>query len=391
MDACTCEHDERWTARRNEIPRIVSSAEKKFRTPPRSPNRSLTAAPAADVTPGTIDETIAVFARWLDLSDMTALYAVLGTVAANMLPQFDPVWLGVIAPPSSAKTELLRALSKLPHVVEAATFTPAGLLSGTPKKQRDKYAKGGLLNQIGEFGIIVLKDFGSILQMRPDAKAELLAALREIYDGSWTRVLGTDGGRQLTWKGKVGLVFASTQAIDTFYGFIGAMGDRFLFSRTTPTSNQFDRALSHINSGKQMRTELADAVARLFAGRRQAPQPINEQEQADIKQLVNLIVRLRGARRARPAFTRARGRLWRRRCRPHRHYLDHIARRPRYARRRSCDRNGRRAGRSPGTASRRSGAKPTSSSRPTRDPPRRPSSRKRSACRHPPFAARSKT
>ena len=44
-----------------------------------------------------------------------------------------------------------------------------------------------------------------------------------------------------------------------------------------------------------MRTELADAVARLFAGRRQAPQPINEQERADIKELVNLIVRLRGA------------------------------------------------------------------------------------------------
>ena len=154
MDASTCAHDERWSARRTEIPRIVSSAEKKFRTPEPEPTP---AAPAADIIPNSIDETIAVFARWLDLSDMTALYAVLGTVAANMLPQFDPVWLGVIAPPSSAKTELLRALSKLPHVVEAATFTPAGLLSGTPKKQRDKYAKGGLLNQIGEFGIIVLK------------------------------------------------------------------------------------------------------------------------------------------------------------------------------------------------------------------------------------------
>src|SRR5262245_3493406 len=44
--------------------------------------------------------------------------------------------------------------------------------------------QGGLLRQIGDFGILALKDFGSILSMRPDAKAELLAALRELYDGA---------------------------------------------------------------------------------------------------------------------------------------------------------------------------------------------------------------
>jgi hypothetical protein len=41
-----------------------------------------------------------------------------------------------------------------------------------------------LLQKIGASGFLVLKDFGSILSMRPETKAELLAALREIYDGS---------------------------------------------------------------------------------------------------------------------------------------------------------------------------------------------------------------
>jgi hypothetical protein len=248
------------------------------------------------VAPLSMDETLEVFQRWLILPNVTPVYAVLGTVAANLLDG-DPVWCGLIAPPSSAKTEIINSISKLPHVVQAATITPAALLSGTPKKQRDKYACGGLLRQIGPFGIIALKDFGSILSMRPDAKAEVLAALREIYDGEWTRHLGTDGGRTLAWKGKIGLVFGATGVIDSHYSVIGAMGDRFLFSRLAPVeSGQFTRALKHSGSAtRQMRDELAQAVVRLFAGRRAEPRPIIEDEIERIDEAISLVVRLRGA------------------------------------------------------------------------------------------------
>jgi hypothetical protein len=114
---------------------------------------------------------IEIFKRWLLLPDVTPLYAMLGTIAANLLPG-DPVWLGLIAPASSAKTELLNSTSLPPYVAQLATLTPAGLLSGTPKKQRAKDASGGVLRQIDKFGILCLKDFGSVLSMRPDAKAE---------------------------------------------------------------------------------------------------------------------------------------------------------------------------------------------------------------------------
>jgi hypothetical protein len=247
-------------------------------------------------SPCTINETLAVFERWLILPNKTPVYAVLGTVAANLLPG-DPVWLGVIGPPSSAKTEILNSISMLPNVVQAATLTPAGLLSGTSKKQYDKEAKGGLLRQIGDFGIIALKDFGSVLSMRPDAKAEILAALREIYDGAWTRHLGTDGGRTLSWSGKIALLFAATGVIDAHYGVIGAMGDRFLLSRLAPVEKgQFSRALQHMGAGTiRMRKELAEAVARLFAGRRPEPRPISQEEINRIDRIIMLVVRLRGA------------------------------------------------------------------------------------------------
>jgi len=285
MDKSAAARDQRWQDRYRDIPRLVESA----------------AGPQEErkpdlLAPSTIEKTIEVFQRWLLLGDLTPVYAVLGTVAANLLPG-DPVWLGLIGPPSSAKTEILNSTLKLPHVVQAATLTPAGLLSGTPKKQKEQGAKGGLLRLIAEFGIIVLKDFGSILSMRPDAKAEVLAALREVYDGAWTRHIGTDGGKTLEWKGKVGLLFGATGVIDSHYSVIGAMGDRFLLSRLAPADKgQFARALKHQGDvTKQMRGELAEAVACLFAAERPKPQPISQEEIERLDRAISLVVRLRGA------------------------------------------------------------------------------------------------
>ena len=252
-------------------------------------------ASAPDMEPWPIERVLDIFSEWLLLADPTPIYAVLGTVAANMLDG-DPVWLGIVGPPSSAKTEILNSTSLLPNIVQAATLTPAGLLSGTPKKQRAKGTAGGLLQQIGSFGIIALKDFGSILSMRAEQKAETLAALREIFDGAWTRVLGSDGGRTLHWQGKVGVIFGSTGVIDSHYSVIGAMGDRFLLSRLKPIRDgQFRQALKHVGAANgRMRRALSEAVAHLFAGRRTHPQHISDAEVTQLDQTLSLAVRLRG-------------------------------------------------------------------------------------------------
>jgi hypothetical protein len=216
-------------------------------------------------------------------------------VAANKLPG-DPVWTGIIAPPSSAKTEILNALSLLPDIHPTATLTPASLLSGTPKKSRAKDAKGGLLREIGDFGIIVMKDFGSVLTMHREARGEVLAALREVYDGAWTRHLGTDGGLTLHWEGKVGLVFGATPALDSHHSVIGAMGERFLLCRleTAGIAEQAARARQH--SGKrtgEMRREMAEAVAALFAGAAREPRELTEDEGLRLDQLACRAVQIR--------------------------------------------------------------------------------------------------
>lgn len=248
-----------------------------------------------DREPWSLTQTLEVFDRWLLLEDQTPILAVLGAVAANYLPG-DPVWLGIVGPPSSAKTEILNSTSLLPHIYQLATFTPAALLSGTPAKQRDKGARGGLLREIGDFGLLALKDFTSVLEMRPDTRAEALAALRELFDGAWTRRVGLGGGRELRWTGKLGLIFACTGIIDAHHSVISSMGDRFLLSRLRPVQNgQFARALKHVGeASKHMRTELAEAVAHLFADRRAQPRAISDDEIERIDNVVSLAVQLRG-------------------------------------------------------------------------------------------------
>lgn len=249
---------------------------------------------AAILARPTLEDVAAKFQEWLHLPDVMPLYATLGVIAANHLPG-DPVWLGLVAPPSSAKTEILNATVQLPHVRSAATLTPAGLLSGTSKRERAAASRGGLLRELGEFGILVMKDFGSVLSMRPDAKAETLAALREVYDGAWTRHIGTDGGQALSWRGKVGLLFGVTPVVDSHSAVMGAMGERFLLCRIPPSARaQGTRALVHMGTGTaQMRDELAASVAALFAPGLVPPGPLTSEEQDRLGDLAFLAVRLR--------------------------------------------------------------------------------------------------
>jgi hypothetical protein len=249
-----------------------------------------------DVIPNSpIDEVIELFERWLILNDRTPIYAVLGAVAANLL-EGDPVWLGLIAPPSSAKTEILNSLSGLPYVVQASSLSPASFLSATSKREKDKEATGGLLEQIGGLGIIVLKDFTTVLSLRPEVNAEVFAVLREVYDGAYTRHVGTDGGRTLAWKGKVGLIFACTETFDGHHSVNSAMGDRYLLCRVAPMEGQFERALEHAGEATgRMRRELSEVVERLFAGRRPEPRPLSPEERGRISRICSLVVRLRAA------------------------------------------------------------------------------------------------
>jgi hypothetical protein len=247
---------------------------------------------------GQLANMVAIFRECLALKNDNAVYVTIGTVAANLLNGRDPLWLGLIGPPSSAKTELLNSLSRLPYVHAVETFSPAGLLSGTPKGQKESGATGGTLREIGAFGIMLFMDFGSVLELRAEQRAEMMAAMRRIYDGHYTRRIGTGGGRTLEWRGKAGCLFGATQAYDVHHSVAGALGDRFLLFRVeTLVEGQLDKCSpEHIGESRNIRKRLAEAVANLFASLPEPlpdPELMTNEEYAELRKVIRIVIKLR--------------------------------------------------------------------------------------------------
>ncbi|HEY2182487.1 MAG TPA: helix-turn-helix domain-containing protein [Solirubrobacteraceae bacterium] len=242
-----------------------------------------------------LDNTIAVFGRWLHLPSTTALHATLGAVAAHQLPG-APVWLLTVGAPSSGKTEPLDAMMGLDDVYGLSTLTEAALLSASPKREKSETATGGLLREIGSSGIIVAKDFGSILSMHKESSGQVLAALREIYDGRWDRHVGTDGGETLHWSGRVSFLGGVTQTIERHHAVMGALGERFMLTRLPPTDEraQASQALKNAGKEKQMKAELSEAVLALFDNTVEPPE-LNDDDFEQLVSLASLAVRCRSA------------------------------------------------------------------------------------------------
>lgn len=205
-----------------------------------------------------------VFRRWLgDEYDQQGLCAVLAAAAVERLDG-DPLWLLVISGSGNAKTETVQSLAAAGALVTSTVSSTGALLSATSKSERTKDATGGLLRKIGPAGVLVLKDVTSILSMDRNSRAEVLAALREVYDGRWSRNVGTDGGRTLEWVGRIVVIGAVTTAWDTAHSVIASMGDRFVLVRmdsTTGRQSAGRRAIGNTGSETVMRAELAAAAA----------------------------------------------------------------------------------------------------------------------------------
>jgi DNA-binding MarR family transcriptional regulator len=224
-----------------------------------------------DETPSglTLEDVVKAFRKWLDLPDPGFLEILLASYVANLIPG-DPVWLLGVGPSSGGKTEPLLAMLGLPKMVLVSTLSEGALLSGTPKREKDKSSTGGLLRQIGDFGFLICKDFTSVLSMQDKIRSTTLAALREIYDGSWERPLGIDGGRVLPWKGKVAILAGCTDVIDSHHVLMTAMGQRFFMFRLPriDAHAQAEKAFDSNAKEIEMRGELQAIVTRFFKGRR---------------------------------------------------------------------------------------------------------------------------
>jgi hypothetical protein len=227
------------------------------------------AAPAETVKPCPLPVLHETFRRWLGADyDLDAVNAVVATAAAERLSG-DPLWLLLVSGSGNAKTETVQALSGVGATITSTITSDGALLSGSPKRDKAIDATGGLLRTIGPRGLLVIKDVTSILSMNRDTRGTVLAALREIHDGRWERNVGTDGGRTLSWVGRLAIIGAVTTVWDRAHDVIAAMGDRFVVLRMDSTLGRLPagrQAIGNTGNEATMRAELASAVAGVLAG-----------------------------------------------------------------------------------------------------------------------------
>lgn len=230
---------------------------------------NLAGRPSWPMLPPKLQELTEAYQRAYFAPDPSPLLVTLATYAAFLLPGDSPLWVMIVGGPSSGKTSTMDCLRLLPKIHLCSTITAPGLLSGSSSKNQAKGATGGLLMEIGPAGLLALKDFTSILSMGRESIKELLAALREIYDGAWTRALGVDGGRRLSWEGKLGIIAACTTAIDEHAHIMAAMGERFLLYRLAALDSDEQEkmaamALSNASLMENHRDVLAYSVQEFF-------------------------------------------------------------------------------------------------------------------------------
>lgn len=201
----------------------------------------------------TIEQLQAVFDKHLSLRDRHVVKLLAAFIIANRNGR-DPLWLFLVAPSSSGKSELLGSLSKLPFITELDTLTTNTFASGQQRAGKES----SLLLKMNN-GILLFNDFTTILAMNKETRAEILGQLRKIYDGKYTKKTGN--GVDIDWKGKIGMVAAVTSIIHQKQQEFASMGERFVQYSMVPPDREAVQYAKFKNSFhmREIREEFQDA------------------------------------------------------------------------------------------------------------------------------------
>lgn len=217
-----------------------------------------------DITPVPLAEARVTFNRWMLFDDATGLEnygleIVLAVVASSHLSG-DPLWLHVVGPPSTGKTETINAVDPWPTVFPLTELTPAGLVSGINTDDGKNHSLLPLLN----FKTLAIKDFTPTIDAPRDQRAKLFGRLRDAFDGSQTIHTAMVGTR--THRATFNCLTCVTGAIEKLWRNT-SLGERYLLYRQPipdPMKSAL-RAMSGVSEKKRMREELRKAACGVLA------------------------------------------------------------------------------------------------------------------------------
>lgn len=203
-------------------------------------------------------QVVEMFSQHLHMSsDMkVALRVIFAVVLSNQI-KGDPLWLHVVSPPGTAKTELLMPLSGCASCYFASTLTSHSLVSGF-------VAQGGtdpsLLPKL-DGKTFVLKDWTEILNMPKVEKDQIYGTLRGAYDGSVEKLFGN--GLNRSYKVRFNMISGVTHSV--FGERSASLGERFLLFHLVKgvgfsAKDSIRAAIRNVGKEGSVRVELQDIV-----------------------------------------------------------------------------------------------------------------------------------
>lgn len=212
-----------------------------------------------EATPTTLDDAKERIAQHLFFEDDTIIDVVLAT-ALTYNHECGPLWLIIVGPPSSGKTEILRSLRQYKDTVFIESITGRTLFTGM------RNAMGVLERNKQDYLLMINKDFGSIMAKPSTERGVILQQLRGVFDGEY--IDETGGGKgTIEWRNRLNFLSASTQDIESVasQAALADLGERFLYYKMKPEGDEIVRkkamlSISGHKSDKTMRNVVASAM-----------------------------------------------------------------------------------------------------------------------------------
>lgn len=218
--------------------------------------------------------------------DLEALRVVFAAVHAHY-SEGDPVWLFVNGPAGSGKTSIaINCISGLPDVQIASDLTPRSFIAG--KSQKSEYT---LLNK--KSIILAFKDFTTIISKREDAQKEIVAILREVYDGQISYRTAEANNK---WEGKATVIAAVTPAIERSWAIHRDLGERFgqvRWHNTKRPTEAARMARAQLGHEKQVGALMRAMTIDVFESASQYPGELSFEQGTRIDAAATMIANLR--------------------------------------------------------------------------------------------------
>lgn len=197
-------------------------------------------------------EVQAAYDSALLLADRDLIRLVAASVIANQMDG-NPVWLMIVASSSGGKTATLMTLDELEFIPgKRVTYFISDLTENT-LASGFKVANGGdasLLNKMPIGGILIFKDFTSMLTKRHEARDVIMGQLREVYDRKFNKMTGNN--QDIAWKGRVGALAGVTEAVHEYMASMSVMGDRFImYAPKQPDRRELLRFIMKLKTDKE--------------------------------------------------------------------------------------------------------------------------------------------